>query len=86
MTAAFVLGNGVSRQAVDLAALYDCGTVYGCNAIYREFTPHVLISTDAQQFKTAVTVKTMCTILVNRCQIWVRDASIKSILATAQGQ
>lgn len=47
MTAAFVLGNGVSRQAVDLAALFQCGTVYGCNAIYREFTPHVLISTDA---------------------------------------
>ena len=47
MIAAFVLGNGVSRQAVDLATLFQCGTVYGCNAIYREFTPHVLISTDA---------------------------------------
>ena len=47
MAAAFVLGNGVSRQAVDLNQLKALGTTYGCNAIYREFVPDVLISTDA---------------------------------------
>lgn len=47
MGPAFVLGNGISRKAVDLQTLCKLGTVYGCNAIYREFTPHVLISTDA---------------------------------------
>jgi len=46
MTAAFVLGNGVSRLQVDLAVLKTCGKIYGCNAIYREFVPDVLISTD----------------------------------------
>jgi len=46
MAAAFVLGNGVSRQAVDLTVLKTLGTTYGCNAIYREFVPDVLISTD----------------------------------------
>lgn len=46
MAAAFVLGNGVSRQQVDLNLLKPFGRVYGCNAIYREFTPDVLISTD----------------------------------------
>jgi hypothetical protein len=46
MTAAFVLGNGVSRQQVDLKLLKTLGKVYGCNAIYREFSPDVLISTD----------------------------------------
>jgi len=46
MTAAFVLGNGVSRQAIDLTTLKTLGTIYGCNAIYREFEPDVLISTD----------------------------------------
>jgi len=46
MAAAFVLGNGVSRQAVDLNQLKALGTTYGCNAIYREFVPDVLISTD----------------------------------------
>lgn len=47
MAAAFVLGNGVSRQALDLNQLKTLGTTYGCNAIYREFVPDVLISTDA---------------------------------------
>jgi hypothetical protein len=46
MAAAFVLGNGVSRQQIDLTQLKALGTVYGCNAIYREFEPDVLISTD----------------------------------------
>ena len=46
MTAAFVLGNGISRQALDLYQLKPLGQVYGCNAIYREFEPDVLISTD----------------------------------------
>lgn len=46
MAAAFVLGNGVSRQQIDLIQLKTLGNVYGCNAIYREFEPDVLISTD----------------------------------------
>jgi hypothetical protein len=46
MTVAFVLGNGVSRQEVSLPALQERGAVYGCNALYREFTPNVLIATD----------------------------------------
>lgn len=46
MSRAFVLGNGVSRLAVDLNSLKREGKVYGCNALYRTFTPDVLISTD----------------------------------------
>lgn len=46
MSRAFVLGNGISRQGLDLDLLQSLGPVYGCNAIYREFTPTVLISTD----------------------------------------
>lgn len=47
MTAAFVLGNGISRQQIDLNMLRTLGRVYACNAIYREFVPDVLISTDS---------------------------------------
>jgi hypothetical protein len=47
MTIAFVLGNGVSRRAVDLPMLAACGEIYGCNGLYREFAPTVLVSTDA---------------------------------------
>ena len=43
---AFVLGNGVSRRGIDLHTLKKHGRIYGCNALYREFDPDVLVSTD----------------------------------------
>jgi hypothetical protein len=46
MSAAFVLGNGVSRLQVDFDQLKTLGKIYGCNALYREFAPDVLVSTD----------------------------------------
>ena len=46
MTRAFVLGNGVSRKPIPLDQLAQAGIVYGCNALYREFAPTVLVSTD----------------------------------------
>ena len=42
----FLIGNGESRKGLDLTKLKSKGRVYGCNAIYREFTPDVLISVD----------------------------------------
>ncbi len=46
MTIAIVLGNGQSRRSIPPESLKLHGTVYACNAIYREFTPDVLIATD----------------------------------------
>lgn len=43
---AFVLGNGISRQGIDLTQLKQHGLIYGCNALYREYTPDVLVATD----------------------------------------
>ena len=43
---AFILGNGLSRKNINLDLLKQQGQVYGCNALYREFTPDVLIATD----------------------------------------
>ena len=43
---AFVLGNGVSRNGIKLHELRKYGKIYGCNALYREFDPDVLVSTD----------------------------------------
>ena len=45
---AFVLGNGTSRLVVDPKSLLDKGIVYGCNAQYREYEPHVLIAVDVK--------------------------------------
>lgn len=42
----FVIGNGESRSNVDLHRLQIYGKVYGCNALYRDFTPDGLISCD----------------------------------------
>jgi hypothetical protein len=46
MKTGFVIGNGKSRKGISLAALAAHGETYGCNALYREFTPNVLVATD----------------------------------------
>jgi hypothetical protein len=46
MTTAFVLGNGTSRAVINPKQLRSYGQIYGCNALYRDFTPDVLVATD----------------------------------------
>lgn len=43
---AFVLGNGISRESVDIEKLQRRGSVYGCNGLYRTHTVTALIATD----------------------------------------
>lgn len=43
---AFVLGNGVSRESVDIEKLKRRGPVYGCNGIFRTHTITAVIATD----------------------------------------
>jgi hypothetical protein len=45
---AFVLGNGNSRADIPLEHLKDYGTIYGCNAMYREFEPDYLVAVDTK--------------------------------------
>lgn len=47
-TTAFVLGNGTSRSTINPKKLIDLGNVYGCNAQYREYTPHFLVAVDVK--------------------------------------
>ena len=44
----FVLGNGLSRNPIDLNAIKEYGKVYGCNALYREYDPDYLIAVDVK--------------------------------------
>lgn len=46
MDTVFVLGNGRSRLGLDLNSLKGAGKVFGCNALYRDFSPDVLFATD----------------------------------------
>ena len=45
---AVCLGNGQSRQGLDLKKIKDYATVIGCNAIYRDFTPDILVALDSR--------------------------------------
>jgi hypothetical protein len=42
----FVLGNGTSRLNINPQELQRYGKIYGCNALYRDFLPDVLVATD----------------------------------------
>jgi hypothetical protein len=44
----FVIGNGTSRKDINLTALKDHGTTYGCNALYRDFAPDHLVCVDVK--------------------------------------
>jgi hypothetical protein len=48
---AFVLGNGTSRAPILPVDLKPYGTIYGCNALYREFKPDHLIAVDTKMIK-----------------------------------
>lgn len=44
--AAYIAGNGKSRRNIPLDKVKAKGKLYGCNSIYKEITPDVLVSTD----------------------------------------
>ena len=45
---AFVLGNGTSRDGIDLEEISKIGKVYACNAVYRTFAPDYLVAVDVK--------------------------------------
>ena len=51
---AFVLGNGRSRLNANLDVLKNHGTIYGCNALYREFEPDHLIAVDVKMINEII--------------------------------
>ena len=44
----FNFGNGNSRRDLDLDEYKQHGTVVGCNAVYRDFTPDILVALDSR--------------------------------------
>ena len=45
-THGIVLGNGPSRNDLDLKSLKEHAVIYGCNAIYKDFKPDLLFAND----------------------------------------
>lgn len=62
---AFVLGNGNSRKRLVLENLKGKGTVYGCNALYREFAPDVLVAVDVKMVNEIIAAG-----YNKSCQVW----------------
>lgn len=62
---AFVLGNGTSRKDLDLSKLKQNGTVYGCNAIYRDYLPDYLVAVD-----TKMVIELNKESVQQRCAVW----------------
>jgi hypothetical protein len=54
LSIAFVLGNGTSRQRIPLDPLRKFGTIYACNAVYREFKPDYLVAVDTKMINEIV--------------------------------
>ena len=48
---ACIIGNGASRKDLNLSTLRDIGTIFGCNALYREFEPDYLVAIDDKMIK-----------------------------------
>jgi len=44
----FCFGNGNSRKEIDIEQYKKYGKVVGCNAIYRDYTPDILVSLDSK--------------------------------------
>jgi hypothetical protein len=39
MNTAFIIGNGTSRKGISLSKMKPYGTIFGCNALYRDYFP-----------------------------------------------
>ena len=44
----FCFGNGNSRKGIHIEQYKKYGTVVGCNAIYRDYTPDILVALDSR--------------------------------------
>ena len=54
---AFVIGNGESRKPIQLDYLREQGVIFGCNALYRDFYPDVLVSLDEKMTQEILDAK-----------------------------
>ena len=67
---AFIVGNGKSRQSVDLSSLVGKGTIFGCNALYREFEEFdYLVAIDDRMIKELSSIATYEPHILSRGQM-----------------
>ena len=54
MSTAFIIGNGPTREEIDLNTLVGKGVIYGCNALYRDFSGFDYLVVIDEQFKKLI--------------------------------
>lgn len=68
---AFIIGNGPSRESIDLNQLRRYGKIFGCNALYRDFTPDYLIVIDENMAD-----EVFLSGVHERTEVWTRDTRV----------
>ena len=78
---AFVLGNGTSRKEINHHNFKKYGTVYGCNALFREYAPDHLVCVDTKMITEISTTQyhTKHNVWSNRNKLTERTPGIKII-------
>lgn len=76
MKPALVIGNGRSRLKFDLHQLKSQYITYGCNALYRDFIPHVLISMDIHMVTEIINAR-----VHHRCKFYTQHMNDIDLLA-----
>jgi len=76
---AFVLGNGTSRKKINHHNFKKYGTVYGCNALFREYAPDHLVCVDTKMITEISTTQyqTKNNVWSNRNKLTERTPGIK---------
>lgn len=54
---AIIIGNGKSREQLDLEELKTKGVTFGCNALHRDFSPHYLVAIDRKMQNEIIAAK-----------------------------
>ena len=65
---AFIIGNGPSRESVDLDQLRKYGKIFGCNALHRTFTPDYLFLVDKK-----ISYEVFANKVHERCEVWTTE-------------
>ena len=76
MTIAVVIGNVTSRLNFDLNKIKDKFTTYGCNALYRDFIPHYLISMDIHMVTEIINAR-----IQHKCKFYTQHVNDIDLLA-----
>jgi len=79
----FIIGNGESRRDFNLNRLRGHGPIYGCNALYRDFIPDLLVAVDAFMYNILERDE-----VYNKCEIVRRilnDENGNCVLQTSRG-